>query len=97
MSFTVAEIQPTPNPNALKFILDRRSPTSRRASLTRRRPKTTRWQLNCSRSAEWLVCCLGDFVTVNKTPESDWAAVKRGVKKAWLRINCVPMQKMRET
>lgn len=83
MSFTVADIQPTPNPNALKFILDRTisaDPTSFfKAEEAQGHPLAERlFAVNGVSS----LLMLGDFVTVNKNPEADWAAIKRGVRKA---------------
>lgn len=83
MNFKVAEIQPTPNPNALKFILNRPisdQPTSFfDPSAAESHPLASR--LFAIGGVASLLF-LGDFVTVNKTPESDWSAIKSGVKKA---------------
>ena len=83
MRFTVAEIQPTPNPNALKFILDREIANQPASffdpAAAQNHPVASR--LFAVGGVASLLF-LGDFVTVNKTPESDWAAIKRGVKKA---------------
>jgi hypothetical protein len=73
MSFRVLEIQPTPNPNAVKFILDRAivdQPTSF-FSAESAKGNLLAEQLFaidgvCS------VLLLGDFVTVNKTPGARW-------------------------
>jgi hypothetical protein len=83
MSFTVADIQPTPNPNALKFILDRTisaEPASFfKAAEAQNHPIAAKlFAVNGVSS----LLLLGDFVTVNKTPDADWAAIKRGVRKA---------------
>jgi hypothetical protein len=83
MNFTVADIQPTPNPNALKFILDRTispEPVSFfEAAAAQHHPMAAKLFAVSGVSSLLL---LGDFVTVNKTPEADWAAIKRGVRKA---------------
>ena len=83
MSFTVAEIQPTPNPNALKFILDREIANQPASffdpAAAQNHPVAARLFAVGGVSS---LLFLGDFVTVNKTPESDWAAIKRSVKKA---------------
>lgn len=83
MSFTVADIQPTPNPNALKFVLDRTisaEPASFfKADEAQNHPVAAKL-FAVSGVASLLL--LGDFVTVNKTPDADWAAIKRGVRKA---------------
>ena len=86
MSFEVAEIQSTPNPNALKFILDRpvaEQPTSFfNADAARGHPLAS--ELFAVPGVASLLL-LGDFVTVNKQPDADWAAIKRGVRKALAR------------
>lgn len=83
MGFTVAEIQPTPNPNALKFILDR-SISDEPASFFD--PEAAKHHPLASKlfavAGVTSLLLLGDFVTVNKTPEANWAAIKTGVRKA---------------
>lgn len=83
MRFTVAEIQSTPNPNALKFVLDREisnQPTSFfDPAAAKDHPVAARL---FAVGGVTSLLFLGDFVTVNKAPESDWAAIKRGVRKA---------------
>lgn len=83
MGFTVADIQPTPNPNALKFILDRPISQQPESFLE---PAAAKDHPLASRlfavGGVASLLLLGDFVTVNKTPESDWSAIKRGVRKA---------------
>lgn len=83
MSFVVAEIQPTPNPNALKFVLDRpiaAQPVSFfSADAAREHPLAARLFAVPGVSALLL---LGDFVTVNKQPEAKWDPIKRGVRRA---------------
>ena len=82
MAFLVAEIQSTPNPNALKFILDRR--ISERAISFLNPAAVAGFPL-----AERLfgirgvvgVLLLGDFVTINKSPEVRWADVSPNVRK----------------
>lgn len=83
MGFRVADIQPTPNPNALKFILDRtisEQPASFFDSQAARNHSLACRLFEVEGVASLLL--LGDFITVNKTPEADWAAIKRGVRKA---------------
>ena len=82
MGFEVAEIQPTPNPNAMKFVLDRK---------VAERPVSF-FDANAARGhavATMLfaipgVCSLlflHDFVTVNKRPDAKWPGIKRAVRK----------------
>jgi NFU1 iron-sulfur cluster scaffold homolog, mitochondrial len=82
LPFSVKEVQPTPNPNALKFVLDR--PISDRptsfldASSARDHPLTS--QLFAI-SGVSNVLLLGDFVTVGKTPAANWASITARVKR----------------
>jgi len=82
MGFEVAEIQPTPNPNALKFILDRviaEQPTSFfNADAAQGHSVASRLFAVPGVSSLLL---LGDFITVNKRPEANWADIKRIVRQ----------------
>lgn len=83
MSWKVLEIQPTPNPNAMKFVLDRaisdRPESFFNAASAAGHPLALRlFAIDGVAS----VLLLGDFVTINKTPGSKWPAVSAGVKKA---------------
>lgn len=83
MGFVVAEVQATPNPNALKFVLDR-SVTQQPASFFNAEaagghPLAARLFAVPGVSSLLL---LGDFITVNKRPEAQWADVQRGVRRA---------------
>ena len=81
MGFRVLEIQPTPNPNAAKFILDReiaQRPTSfLTAASADGHPLASRL---FSVSGVTSVLLLGDFITVNKTPVARWDDVVAGVQ-----------------
>ncbi len=78
MGFTVVEIQPTPNPNAAKFVLDR--PVSQQpisffsASAAKDYPLAT--ALFAIDGVTSLLL-LGDFITINKSPAADWADISR--------------------
>src|SRR5687767_1436554 len=81
MAFRVLEVQPTPNPNAAKFVLDRAvadQPTSfLNAASAAGHPLASRlFALGGVTS----VLLLGDFVTVNKRPDADWDAIVRSVQ-----------------
>lgn len=82
MGFKVAEIQPTPNPNALKFILDRSvaaQPISFfNADAAQGHPLACKLFAIPGVSSLLL---LGDFITVNKRPEANWAEIKRVVRQ----------------
>ena len=82
MAFSVVEVQPTPNPNALKFLLDRPisdQPTSFfSARAAEGHPIASRLFAVPGVSSLLL---LGDFVTVNKTPDASWAEIKARVQR----------------
>jgi hypothetical protein len=78
----VREVQPTPNPNAAKFVLDRPITEQPTSFLTNEaaegHPLARRlFQINGVSS----LLLLGDFVTVNKTPEARWTDITAKVKK----------------
>ena len=81
MPFKVLDIQPTPNPNAAKFILDSsisQQPTSFfNADQAKDHPLAS--QLFAIPGVA-SVLLLGDFVTINKRPESKWAAITSKVQ-----------------
>ena len=82
MPFRVTEIQPTPNPNATKFVLDRSisdAPTSfRSAEQATGHPVAERLFAIAGVSSLLL---LGDFVTVNKDAAASWPPIKRKVRQ----------------
>jgi NFU1 iron-sulfur cluster scaffold homolog, mitochondrial len=81
MSFRVQEIQPTPNPNAAKFVLDRpivQQPTSF-FNAAAAKGNAVAEQLFAIPGVSSLLL-LGDFITVNKTPESRWDQITPRVK-----------------
>lgn len=96
MPYTVRSFQPTPNPNALKCVLDRpitRGPVSFRSSADVPAPGDGASRdaavSEAYRLAPALFAVPGvagllfnqDWVTVNKAPQSDWAEVKAGVTR----------------
>jgi len=82
MSFTVSEVQPTPNPNAAKFVLDRavsEQPISFfSAAAAAAHPLASK--LFAIDGVEGLLL-LGDFITVNKSPKAQWKNITRQVKQ----------------
>src|SRR5688500_15742511 len=82
MPFTVLEIQSTPNPNAAKFVLDR-SITDQPVSFLH--AGEAGGHPIASKLFEIPGVCavllLGDFVTVNKTPDAKWPALKPKVRR----------------
>jgi hypothetical protein len=81
MAFRVQEIVPTPNPNAAKFILDKaiaEQPTSffDAASAADHPVASKLFAIDGVSS----LLLLGDFVTVNKTPDAKWSQLNACVK-----------------
>lgn len=90
MTPRVKSFQPTPNPNAVKCVLDRvvtREPLSYRPGGGESPPT------DGSEGERLAAALLGvpgvvgvllneDWVTVNKSPGADWGEVKAGVKRA---------------
>lgn len=82
MPYTVTDVQPTPNPNAAKFVLDRpivQQPTSFfNAAAAKDDPVASKlFEIEGVTS----VLMLGDFVTVNKKPEVKWKAITERVQE----------------
>ena len=82
MPYRVVEVQPTPNPNALKFLLDRQiaeQPTSFfSADAAAGHPIATALFAVPGVSSLLL---LGDFVTVNKSADASWPPIKERVRQ----------------
>ena len=83
MGYRVIEIQPTPNPNALKFVLDRQvsqQPLSFfNAAAATDYPLAKRLFEIAGVSSLLL---LGDFITINKSPGGDWDDIKDQARSA---------------
>lgn len=82
MSYSVTEVQPTPNPNAMKYVLDRPVSTESvsffNAEAATTHPLATRlFEVEGVSS----LLLLKDFITINKRPEANWADVTKKVKK----------------
>jgi hypothetical protein len=82
MGFTVKEIQPTPNPNAAKFVLDRQIVTQPMSFLNAEQGKghPLASELFAIKGVT-SVLLLGDFVTVNKTPTAKWEQITTKVQE----------------
>jgi hypothetical protein len=82
LPFNVSEVQPTPNPNATKFVLDRsisEGPVSFfDAASAKDHPVASRLFAIGGVSGVFL---LRDFVTVNKSPDAKWSDITSGVKR----------------
>ena len=81
MPFRVLEIQPTPNPNAAKFVLDKEiapQPTSffSRDSAAGHPIASRLFAIPGVVS----ILLLGDFVTVNKSPSAKWDKITSAVE-----------------
>src|SRR3954463_14078601 len=81
MGFKISDIQPTPNPNALKFMLDKDivdQPTSFfNAEQAVDHPLAKKLFAIPGVSSLLL---LGDFITVNKRPDVDWKDITKAVE-----------------
>ena len=78
----VSEIQPTPNPNAAKFVLDRQispQPTSFFSSAAAQDHPLAKKLFAIDGVASLLF--LGDFITVNKLPNVSWDELAPSVQK----------------
>ena len=82
MPFRVVEVQPTPNPNAAKFVLDQQvapQPTSFfNAAAAVDHPLAK--ELFAIPGVSSLLF-LGDFITVNKQPDAAWKKIAPAVEK----------------
>jgi hypothetical protein len=80
--FKVTSVQPTPNPNALKFLLNRPiTETTLSARTTDQAAGHPLMEQLFSVPGVTGVLLLGDFVTINRSPESNWADIKKGVRR----------------
>lgn len=82
MPFVVREVQPTPNPNAVKLVLDR---TVSEEPQSFRTPGAAEGHDLASRlmtlKGVTAVLLLNDFVTINKSPEARWADITSRAKR----------------
>lgn len=88
MGYTVTAVQPTPNPNAAKFMLDRAvseqpisffNPNDAAGHALAK-------QLFSIDGVQSLLL-LGDFITVNKSATADWKQITRRVKQVLAEAN----------
>jgi hypothetical protein len=83
LPFNVLEVQPTPNPNAMKLVLDRviadRPMSFLNPASGNEHPIASR--LFAIKGVSGLLL-LGDFVTVSKQPEARWPEITKNVKQA---------------
>ena len=82
MSFTVTQFESTPNPNAVKVWLDR--PVSDRPRSFLNPQMAAADPLAAAlfeRAGVTNVLFNGEWLTVNKPPESDWTSIKEKVRR----------------
>lgn len=83
MGYTVTQFQSTPNPNAVKCILDRPLPEPARSF--RKAEEAAADPLGAalfSIPGITGVLLSGGWLTVNKSPDSDWPKIKKSVQDA---------------
>lgn len=81
MGFRVTDIQPTPNPNALKFLLDQpvsQQPMSYFNAAAAGDQPIAKALFEIPGVTTLLL--LGDFITVNKRPDAKWPEIKAKVQ-----------------
>jgi hypothetical protein len=82
MGYSVREIEGTPNPNAVKFLLNREISSNPISFL---RPEEGENHPLASQlfsiKGVISVLFLGDFVTINKKPEANWATITQKVEE----------------
>ncbi|MFO0873934.1 MAG: NifU N-terminal domain-containing protein [Phycisphaerales bacterium] len=82
MPFAVREFEPTPNPNAMKCLLDRRISDGPRSFLNAAAAAANPLAAALFREADaTTVLFCDDWITVNKRPDATWAAVKRKIER----------------
>lgn len=83
MAFRVLDVQTTPNPNALKFILDGSCSESTISFLSPQQgaDHPLAEKLFAIRGVASLLL-LGDFITVNKQPAASWSDIRPAVEEA---------------
>lgn len=87
MGYRVKEVQPTPNPNAAKFVLDRSirdQPTSYFNAESAGDDAVAKALFAIPGVSSLLL--LGDFVTVNKSPKTKWSEITDKVTSVLAKI-----------
>lgn len=83
MSFRVLDVQQTPNPNAMKFILDRPCTDQ---TLSFLKPEQGAGHALAERlfavKGVSSLLLLGDFITVNKAAGASWSRIRPAVEAA---------------
>ena len=91
MPFLIKEIQPTPNPNAAKFVLDGEISPGPVSFLTPDQGKddplaSQFFAINGVTS----VLLLGDFITINKHPDAKWDPITSKVREILQKLPTPP-------
>lgn len=82
MPYTVKTFQSTPNPNAVKCILDRKISDRPRSYFRAEEAASDPLATSLFRvPGVTNILINADWVTVNKSPGTDWKAVKAGVER----------------
>jgi hypothetical protein len=82
MGFVVKEIQPTPNPNAVKFVLDQEIADRPISFLTPEEGQDHPLAKQLfSIKGVTSVLLLGDFITINKQPQIAWKTITEKVEE----------------
>ncbi|NUQ51407.1 MAG: NifU N-terminal domain-containing protein [Phycisphaerales bacterium] len=83
MPYNVVEFQETPNPHAMKCVLDRAIAESPRSYFSREQAAADPLASSLfALEGVTNVLMLGNFVTVSKAPGASWKALKAGVERA---------------
>lgn len=91
MSYRVQRFEPTPNPNAVKCVLDRpicQSPRSFRTPDAGQNDPVA--QPLFSIPGVTLLLLGGDWITIGKSPDAQWSPIKKAVKLALKELAAQP-------
>lgn len=86
MGYTVLRFEETPNPNAIKCVLDRAVVAPGAGSRSFRKPADAQGDplaaaIFATPGVTNVLMC-ADWISVGKSPDAEWPGVKAGVKKA---------------
>ncbi|MFO0834864.1 MAG: NifU N-terminal domain-containing protein [Phycisphaerales bacterium] len=83
MPYTVVEFQETPNPNAIKCVLDRAIAETPRSYFSKEQGASDPLASSLfAIEGVTNVLILGNFVTVSRAPGASWKTLKSGVERA---------------
>lgn len=92
MTLRVTSIEPTPNPNAIRCVIEGDlggSIRSFRSADAARADPIGRALFEIDGVANVLINGEGGWISVNKSPRAEWATVKRGVRTVLGRVDGV--------